>query len=253
MSRVFDAYARYYDLLYRDKDYGAEAAYVASHLPAGACILELGCGTGAHAEHLARMGFSVDGVDLSETMLDRARARKAGLPPGIAARLSFSHGDIRSVRTGKAYDAVLALFHVMSYQTGNDDLQAAFGTAAAHLSSGGSFLFDYWYGPAVLTQRPEPRTRLLEDELIRVTRQAQPELRPNENLVEVGYRVQIVEKASGATEEVREAHRMRYLFEPELALFASTDDWAGLVTFAWLKKTPPDLRDWSAFSRVSRR
>ena len=32
MSQVFDAYARYYDLLYRDKDYAGEAEYVAAHI-----------------------------------------------------------------------------------------------------------------------------------------------------------------------------------------------------------------------------
>ena len=55
MNPAFDTYARYYDLLYRDKDYAGEAAYVASHIrqhaPEAARILELGCGTGAHAEH----------------------------------------------------------------------------------------------------------------------------------------------------------------------------------------------------------
>ena len=53
MNQVFDAYARYYDLLYCDKDYAAEAGYVANHirklLPHTTHILELGCGTGAHA------------------------------------------------------------------------------------------------------------------------------------------------------------------------------------------------------------
>ena len=45
MSQVFDAYARYYDLLYRDKDYVGEAEYVAAHIrkqaPQAKRILEL--------------------------------------------------------------------------------------------------------------------------------------------------------------------------------------------------------------------
>jgi SAM-dependent methyltransferase len=253
MSGVFDAYARYYDLLYRDKDYTAEAAYVASHLTGGPRVLELGCGTGAHAEQLARLGFSVHGVDLSETMLERARARRAGLPPEIAARMSFGHGDIRSVRTGEIYDAAISLFHVTSYQAANADLSAAFRTAAAHLTPGGRYLFDYWYGPAELAQCPEPRTRLLEDEHIQVKRVARPDLRVNENVVDVNYEVQIRVKKTGVYQEVRETHRMRYLFEPELALLASLGDWTELHTRAWMKASPPGLEDWSAFSWVSRR
>ena len=95
---VFNEYARYYDLLYRDKDYAAEAAYVASnirrHSPRATRILELGCGTGVHAEQLARLGFIVHGIDLSETMLARAQARKTALPAELAERLSFQHGRI---------------------------------------------------------------------------------------------------------------------------------------------------------------
>ena len=255
MKQVFDAYARYYDLLYREKDYAAEAAYVASHLPGSGRgrMLELGCGTGAHAEHLARMGYAVHGVDLSETMLARARARKSGLPGEIGSRLRFTHGDVRTVRTGETYDAVISLFHVMSYQTTDADLSAAFESAATHLRLGGLFLFDFWYGPAVLAQLPERRTRHLEDDLIQVTRIADPELRANENVVNVNYKVLIRIKETGATEEVRETHRMRYLFEPELARLAEPGKWSGMQTCAWMKKTKPGLGDWSAFSRVTRR
>lgn len=220
MNPVFDTYARYYDLLYRDKDYAGEAAYVAAHIrqhaPEAARILELGCGTGAHAEHLARLGFTVYGVDLSEAMLVRAEERKVALPADIAARLTFAHGDVRTVRTGQTYDAVISLFHVMSYQTANADLDAAFATAAAHLRPGGLFLFDFWYGPAVLTQQPEVRVKRLEDEEIKVTRIAEPVMRVNENVVEVNYTVFIEVKATGQMEQVQETHRMRYLFLPEV-------------------------------------
>jgi len=49
---LFERYAAYYDLLYRDKDYAAEVDYVLHTLHEAApqikAVLELGCGTGRH-------------------------------------------------------------------------------------------------------------------------------------------------------------------------------------------------------------
>ena len=257
MSPVFDAYARYYDLLYRDKDYAGESAYVAAHIrkqkPDAKRILELGCGTGAHAEHLARMGYCVHGVDMSEAMLARAEARKATLPPEVAARLSFGLGDVRTVRTGEIYDVAISLFHVMSYQTSNADVEAAFETASAHLQSGGLFLFDFWYGPAVLTQLPEVRVKRLEDEEIKVTRIAEPALHVNENVVDVNYTVFIEVKASGAVEQVKETHRMRYLFLPELMRFADATHWTNLKSMGWMKLQELHQEDWAGLLFASKK
>jgi SAM-dependent methyltransferase len=248
MSRVFDAYARYYDLLYRDKDYAGESEYVAAHIrsqsPQAKRILELGCGTGAHAEHLARMGYSVHGVDMSEAMLARAGARRAGLPPELAARLSFGPGDARSVRTGEKYDAVISLFHVMSYQATNEDLRAAFATVQAHLGSGGIFLFDCWYGPAVLSDPPVVRVKRLEDDDIEVLRIAEPEMHPNENGVDVNYQVLITEKASGKQEQVRETHRMRYLFLPEIRQQLEAHGFALECAEEWVSGRAPGRDTW---------
>ena len=255
MKGVFDSYAHYYDLLYRDKDYAGESAYVASHLkrhaPSAARILELGCGTAAHAEHLARLGYTVHGVDQSETMLARAAERKSSLSPEVAARLSFGSGDARSVRTGEQYDAVVALFHVMSYQTTNADLQSAFATAAAHLRPGGLFLFDFWYGPAVLEQRPEVRVKKLEDERIKVTRIAEPVVREDEDVVDVNYTVFIEEKRTKKVRQVRETHRMRYLFLPELALLRSAAFEERAIR-AWMSEDAPWPQSWSAFQVLER-
>jgi SAM-dependent methyltransferase len=252
---VFDAYSRYYDLLYRDKDYAGEAAFVAAQLrryaPSTARALELGCGTGAHAEHLARMGFSVHGIDQSETMLARAVARRAGLPPEVAARLGFAPGDARTARTGDTYDAVIALFHVMSYQASDADLRAVFATAAAHLRPGGLFLFDFWYGPAVLAQRPEARVKRLEDERIRVTRNAEPAMREDQRVVDVSYAVSIEDKSTGAVQELRETHRMRYLFLPELAALRAAA-FEERASRAWLGEDAPGAQSWSAFQILAR-
>lgn len=248
MTTVFDRYARYYDLLYRDKDYAAEATYVAglirARAPDAEFILELGCGSGGHAEHFARTGFSIHGVDRSESMLERARARRDGLPERSREKLSFTAGDVRTLKTGTTFDAVLALFHVMSYQTRNEDLKAVFRTAAAHLRPGGVFLFDFWYGPAVLSQRPELRIKTLADEALDVTRIAEPVLHDAENVVDVNYTALVIDKDSGRVDKIRETHRMRYLFLPELAELRGPE-FIEAGTTAWMSDAPPDVGTWS--------
>ena len=255
MNQVFDTYARYYDLLYRDKDYAAEAEYITSHIhrhaPQAKSILELGCGTGAHAEHLARMGYSVHGVDMSAEMIARAEARKAALPAEMAARISFSLGDARTVRMQQIYDVVISLFHVMSYQTSNADLNATYETAAMHLSPGGLFLFDYWYGPAVLIQKPEVRVRRLEDNKIKVTRIAEPVIYVNDNVVDVNYTVFIEVKETGQVEQIKETHRMRYFFLPELK-FYGTGKFKEIISNAWMTNNVLNVDIWSGFQLLVR-
>ena len=248
-------YARYYDLLYRDKDYAAEADYIAAMVrrraPQARRILELGCGTGGHAVQLARLGFTVHGTDLSEHMLARAQVRCASLPAEVAARLSFSLGDARSVRAGQGFDAVISLFHVMSYQTHNADLRAAYNTAAAHLEPGGVFLYDYWYGPAVLTQRPEARVRRLADDQIEVTRIAEPVMHWQRNVCDVNYTLFVQDRVNGALHQFTETHPMRYLFPPELDLLEA-GQWQQPQDHGWMGEPPPDTSHWAALRSVQR-
>ena len=148
-STVFSDYARYYDLLYRDKDYAAEAEYVAGLIrkfhPSAQSILELGSGTGMHAIHLAKQGYEVTGVDLSPGMVNIARSNVEATPQPSTLNLQpiFLEEDIREVRLNKRFDAVIALFHVISYQTTNEDVTAAFETARHHLNPGAIFIFGY--------------------------------------------------------------------------------------------------------------
>src|SRR5690348_12071175 len=99
---VFGKYARYYDLLYREKDYAAEAAYVLGlvrkSVPEACSILELGCGTGVHAVHIAESGLFIHGVDCSASMLEQARLRQQSVSAQIRERLAFSQGDIKHLQ-----------------------------------------------------------------------------------------------------------------------------------------------------------
>jgi len=251
MSKVFDAYAEYYDLLYQDKDYKQEAGYIVELLEdngvENGAILELGSGTGKHAEEFAKIGFSVHGVDLSPVMVQEANQRKKDRLKNL---LQFEVGDVRTYRVDKKFDAVISLFHVMSYQTKNEDIEAMFETAAHHLNSGGVFIFDYWYGPGVLTNPPEVRIKRLENESIEVLRIAEPEMHPNDNIVDVNYSVQVKQKSTdgeGVMSDLKELHKMRYLFEPELLQF-SGGNYTMRETFAWMSRVSLDFSDWLAVS-----
>ena len=143
-----------------------------------------------------------------------ARASPPSWPRALSLRASATCARVRLARR---FDAVVSLFHVMSYQTSNARPRSrrsppprAPATAAA------LFVFDFWYGPAVLTDRPVVRVKELADERTELIRIAKPHLLPNDNCVDVHYRVLLTERATQAQHRIEETHRMRYLFLPEL-------------------------------------
>lgn len=247
MSKTFDAYAAYYDLLYAAKDYAGEATWIDAlirrHRPDAHHVLELGCGTGGHALHLARHGYAICGIDLSERMVEKASANAMGAGLGSFSP-NFSVGDLRTFRHSGTFDVVISLFHVMSYQITNADLQAAIATAKAHLSPGGIFIFDCWYGPGVLSDPPVTRVRRLESGGVSVIRIAEPEHKPNENRVDVNF--QILVGRGDVTHQIRECHAMRYLFTPEVELLLSGGGLRLLSATKWLDASPLDKGDWNA-------
>jgi len=246
----FLKYARFYDLLYADKDYAAEAAYIASLLRGldteTVSVLDLGCGTGVHASLLASEGYRVHGVDRSEEMLGIAGDRVKGGNP------LFTRGDARTVRLHSEFDAVISLFHVMSYQTTNADLLDFFATAREHLRPGGTFIFDCWYGPAVLSDRPVVRVKRCENADLELIRIAEPLLRLNENQVEINYRMLTRDRLAGSADEFEEQHLMRYLFRPEIELLASVSGFTLQKSFEFLTGKELGADTWNACFMVTR-
>jgi SAM-dependent methyltransferase len=213
----FKAYSQYYDLLYRDKDYAGESAYVAGLLqqyaPGTQKILELGSGSGAHAEKLCTAGYTVTGIERSAGMIAAAKSKAiAGFRP--------VRGDITDFKLEEQFDAAIALFHVISYVTDNEALIFCFRHTASHLKSEGLFVFDVWFTPAVYTQKPEQRVKHLEDDAIRVVRTAIPLMDHQRNVVDIRFEVTITDKTSGHTETLTEHHPMRHFSIPEIALLA---------------------------------
>jgi 2-polyprenyl-3-methyl-5-hydroxy-6-metoxy-1,4-benzoquinol methylase len=187
MTQFGNLYSQYYDLLYHDKDYEAEVEYlnnlIKSINPNAKYLLDLGCGTGRHDELFCEKGYIVHGIDMSEDMLKIAEKRRIGKEN----RLTFSHSRIQELNLEQKFDVIVSLFHVLSYQNSNDDVIKFFEIVKKHLNIGGIFIFDFWYGPAVLTDLPTVRVKRLENESIKVTRIAEPVLHAQSNIVDVNY------------------------------------------------------------------
>ncbi len=224
MSGVFEhAYAHHYDALYGEKNYAAECDAVeelfrrCSAVPPRT-LLDLGCGTGTHALLLAERGFAVTGVDRSPAMLELAREKLERTGARTDRAPEFLEGDIRSLRLGRSFDAVLMLFAVLGYQTGDDDVAAAMRSVASHLRPGGVFICDVWFGPAVLAIGTSDRVKIVDERGGRLHRTSSGLLDPATNTCRVRFRTWRT-VGDRISDESIEDHTMRYFFQPELERF----------------------------------
>jgi 2-polyprenyl-3-methyl-5-hydroxy-6-metoxy-1,4-benzoquinol methylase len=108
----------------------------ALELPAGARILDVGCGSGWLCEYFARFGYDVTGIDISQGLIDFANERLGRVPFPVDAetplRYRFLAHDIEAAALAETFDAVIcydALHHF-------EDEHAVLRHVAAMLSYG---------------------------------------------------------------------------------------------------------------------
>ena len=206
-NQIFNSYGVYYDLLYSDKNYLNEVEYIKQLLYRFGInkgdILEFGSGTGKHGILLSKDSFTVHGIELSEKMVAKANAKKE-------KNFSCQQGDIAFTKMDRKYNAVISLFHVISYQTTKNQLNAVFLNASNHLNIGGLFIFDFWFSPAVFMQKPSVRVKRMKDKKFEITRIAEPKTFNHENCVDVNYTIYVKEIETNIIKCFKETHPMRH-------------------------------------------
>jgi len=98
--------------------------------------LEFGIGTGRIALPLAARGVRVAGIDNSEVMVSRLRAK----PGGDAIEVAI--GDFATTRVPGEFALVYLVFNTIFYLVTQDEQVACFENAAAHLRRGGCFVIE---------------------------------------------------------------------------------------------------------------
>ncbi len=143
----YSVLAPVYDILNETVDYGSWANFIEKIFcrfkPDGAntpkTVLELGCGTGSMTIELARRGYDVIALDISDEMLSVAdqRAREAG-----ASNIRFIQSDMCSFELYGKVDAVVCCLDGINHLTARDELDSCFALVSNYLNNGGLFVFD---------------------------------------------------------------------------------------------------------------
>ena len=140
---MFFKTARYYDKIYSFKDYRTETQYLTAVIEqnlrsGGNRLLDVACGTGRHIEYLKK-SFEVEGLDISEELLELGRQRN----PDVL----FHQADMINFELGRQFDVVTCLFSSIGYVRTMESLGRAISCMARHVVPGGIALIEPWFTP----------------------------------------------------------------------------------------------------------
>jgi SAM-dependent methyltransferase len=223
--------------MYATKDYSLECDAVGRAVErfgdgnAYRRVLDLGCGTGNHSVALARRGYDVRGVDLSDDMLRIARAKAAT----AGVRAAFHRGDMRDARVDGAFDVALILFAALGYQTEDDAVADTLANVRRHLRPGGLLLIDVWNAPTLLREGAPDRLTVVDRPGGQLIKASTRTLRPGSAVVDVRMRAWDIE-GSAVRARADETHRMRAFARAELERWLGAAGLAPRLFFAF-----PDL------------
>jgi len=241
-KKFFEVYSKYYNLIYKNKRYKNEVNYIHKLISKFNSnkknILEFGSGTGSHAKFFLDKGYKVHGIEKSKYMISNCRKRK---------NFTFQKGNLCKTRLRKKYDVVLSLFHVLSYQIDEIDINNFFKNARYHLKSNGLFGFDFWYSDAVKAQKPRTRLIELEQKNFKLIRIAEP-LKDNlKNVINVNYTIILKNIKKNLVNVIKEDHKMRHFSLSELSRLCKKYKFKYLHIGELISNKKPSKNTWGVF------
>jgi SAM-dependent methyltransferase len=251
-SRVYRGiHGARYDLIYAEKPYPAEAAFVtgllAEHGVNPGRLLDLACGTGRHAREFGVLGWDVVGIDTNEDLLEAASRN--------APSAALMQQDMRELDLGeRRFDAVTCLFDSLGYLENDAGIVAMLSRAREHLAPGGAIVIEVLHAAALLCHASPTRIGRWRtsdgDQLLRIS---EVELDLGNDLMRVSYELFEFDSDGSLRDHGRERHVNRYFTAASLRSLIGT---AGLevadVLAAYDRDRPIDDRVWHlmAIARV---
>jgi ubiquinone/menaquinone biosynthesis C-methylase UbiE len=196
-------------------------------------ILDVACGTGAHASLLTEAGFTVTGLDLNPFMINFAHKNHS--------TLTFLVGDMRALPFSNAFDAVICMCSSFSYNNSNEEITAAIQGFSRALKPGGLVIIDV-FNPLSLLERRAFASEIRED-----TKYAQVGMYSvSEISIETSAQL-LVEKRSLFTKKddklvQSDVTKFRLFFPQELSYFLETNGFENVIFYSGFDLNDQDLK-----------
>jgi len=233
MADPYDLLIRYYDA----ENAGFVEDFAAYALLAdrfGGPVLDVGCGTGRVAFQLVRQGVRVTGIDLSEKMLERARARarKQGIGP---KQFTLHEGDIRQMALDGPFNLAILTYNTFMHFLDHRSQIEALERIASLVCPGGGLALDLpnpieTFGapdvPGLVLERtfgdPETRQPVFQQSLASLDRVSQVM-----DLTWIYDRM----APDGQINRLMVPLQIRYTFASEIELLLERTGWSGIECY----------------------
>jgi hypothetical protein len=174
-------------------------------------------------------------------------------PPSLSndtshGSFSCTQGDCLDTILGNDFDVSVALFHVLSYQTRDEQILAMLTNAHQQLISDGLFVLDYWYSPAVWSIGPSLRVKRVQNQNLSITRIAEPESHREKSLVRVHYQTFVENLNTHKISKIEETHEMRSFDIIEIESFSKKTGFSLIHSEEWMSGKTPSYETWGVCS-----
>lgn len=221
-------------------DSAMERFYVEAVGGHGRKVLDLACGSGRFTIPLAKSGAQVTGVDLSETMLEKARER--AISSGVEVQLVKL--DMRDFELDTLFDSVLIAANSLLHMHTAADFARAFATIRRHLAPGGVLAFDVFVPNARMLSLPvterQPVANFVHPELGEVSVQETISYNPVTQVSQADW----YWSTSTQPEFRRTTVYMRQLYPQELPLLLQHNGFTLVSRFGNFEGQPLDAQSW---------
>lgn len=236
----FDLIAKYYDLLYANRDDDLDMWLNLTAEITGS-LLELGCGTGRITIPLLQNGKRVTGVDISEVALNQLKVKI--IAGGFRARAALHNGDMRHLNLPQkefafAFIPINTFMHCLTI----DDQQATLQAVNEHLEPGGKIVIDVYHPHPEALMEADGRMALVDQVVDDATGHTIQwyvvrRLHLDDQIQEVSF---ILDEISpkGVVSRQTFTFPMRYIHRYELELLLRSTDFALLETYGDYDQSP---------------
>ncbi len=147
-------YSKYYDLVYKKKDYKSECKRIESFFKYKEDVrelLEIGCGTCSHSILLSKKGYNIIGIDNSSEMINVAKEK---IEKKKINNITLFHEEAENLNmvTKKKFDVLLLLFNVIGYIK---NLDSFLFEIKKNLKKNSLLVFDFWHEDGVECEGPK--------------------------------------------------------------------------------------------------